>query len=1116
MALQGLRGLGSSAARRSGGLSAYGRTPEEAEASLLEKIGGVALGGLATVGNILDLPGSMVRDIIGGENPFDQLLSPTRSENRLSGRDVLEKRFGLRKNRETGFVPLADPGEFGRDVLGFGAEVLMDPLSFLTFGGAAASRSGQAARKAGLMPYLKKAGKGKLSAGGKRPMGVREAKTKLTVQDLIDASPDRAKSMQQLSDVMGSDAARDALLQQGERLGNTVGVGVPFMQPATGFNLGAAGGLYNRAADKLGMIAGKSAPVRTARALFDARVMGKPQAELQEVTPDLFRRQMEAEQRVLSDILPAADELERRGLADTDAAVRQRGFGEGVRLAADPNEERIVNMVKDSFKDVLSIDQSLGIKLGKELNDQIEYMARSLSREGGTGSRGAGPLSAADPAAVGREQEWKGFLRGTEHLNEVVQDADIDAFIKTNAGTHDKKQLVSGVRDIIEQKYGQDILPTFDVVNGKQVTAVDRYKRIAEKLVENPEIREQGMFNNHWLVDAKERLVSSVKRHEIAKTVYDVLAKEATPGSVLRLTADAPHRRTLKGLLQSLELDTKTAAAQILQRRGQQVTKQSIASILEESVSEDLGKGLTDLWPAFKAPPEISTPTKLFDSFTNLFKVGVLTWPARYTRDLLSGQARNIEAGLFDMRSAVDAHKILQGREVAGLSKMPAVSRFLQQQGINPAQATDRQASDALRQLYGSMKATRTNQMRDVAGVAEPGVRTIDELLGMVPGREKQTIPGAAVAVGRAIAGKAPDTNLNPLDIRGVMDKSGNIKSQTKFGPAVAGDMVGHYTDDMNRLVGFMHQIRKGVDPSTAMEKVNQAQVWYDPRAFTPTERQIKRLFPFYSFSSRQIPWMVQSLMEKPGGRLGALIKAQAATQRDRPPLPEHLAATGAIPVGKMEDGTQRFITGFGLMHEDPLSFVGGGAGGAVREVLSRLNPIPKTAIEGATGQSLFQAGPMGGRDLRDLDPIIGRILVNAGMIDETPSGQAPPVPSRTMEFLLANSPLSRTLSTVRTLTDPRKHKAVGAFPGDALALNLLTGVRVSDLSPGAQDAVIRDAASSVARDSGARAFESVYFSKEQIEKTREKDPERAKQMEAFNALRNHFARKARERTRDR
>ena len=48
-------------------------SPEE-EQGLFSSAAEATLGGLAAVGNVLDLPGSMVRDVLAFENPLDQLL----------------------------------------------------------------------------------------------------------------------------------------------------------------------------------------------------------------------------------------------------------------------------------------------------------------------------------------------------------------------------------------------------------------------------------------------------------------------------------------------------------------------------------------------------------------------------------------------------------------------------------------------------------------------------------------------------------------------------------------------------------------------------------------------------------------------------------------------------------------------------------------------------------------------------------------------------------------------------------------------------------------------------------------------------------------------------------
>lgn len=99
----------------------------------------------AALGNLLDLPGSAIRDTLTGNNPFDQLLDPFGSENRTSGRSML-----------------AAMGLGDHPIIGTGLEMLLDPTTFL---GGGLIRSGL--KGAGIVGKLGKAGKaakGALSA----------------------------------------------------------------------------------------------------------------------------------------------------------------------------------------------------------------------------------------------------------------------------------------------------------------------------------------------------------------------------------------------------------------------------------------------------------------------------------------------------------------------------------------------------------------------------------------------------------------------------------------------------------------------------------------------------------------------------------------------------------------------------------------------------------------------------------------------------------------------------------------------------------------------------------------------------------------------------------------
>lgn len=127
-------------ARRRRRSQSSGEDMSEAEKqSLLSSIGSGVMSGLEAVGNLLDVPGSMVRDVLAGQNPLDQLLSPLSHENRTTGRGLLEKHGLLSKNTE---------GLDWGDVGGFGAEVLLDPLILLVGPGKAIAGGAKAASNA--------------------------------------------------------------------------------------------------------------------------------------------------------------------------------------------------------------------------------------------------------------------------------------------------------------------------------------------------------------------------------------------------------------------------------------------------------------------------------------------------------------------------------------------------------------------------------------------------------------------------------------------------------------------------------------------------------------------------------------------------------------------------------------------------------------------------------------------------------------------------------------------------------------------------------------------------------------------------------------------------------
>lgn len=282
-----------------------------------------------------------------------------------------------------------------------------------------------------------------------------------------------------------------------------------------------------------------------------------------------------------------------------------------------------------------------------------------------------------------------------------------------------------------------------------------------------------------------------------------------------------------------------------------------------------------------------------------------------------------------------------------------------------------------------------------------------------------------------------------------------------------------------NKMIEYLLRVplyeflkKKGWSNADAAKEVSRLQVDYSKHAFSPFENEVMtRLFPFYKWQRSIAPVVLGTLLRKPAGLMGLTVHGSRLASSDDPRTPEWLGDTLAIenPLGSTEEGGRSYVTGFGLPYEPTLAFFGGGLRGAGREALAQLNPIVKAPLEWSTGQSFFQTGPSGaGRPLDELNPPIGQTLANLARVTGRDPANPVDLPD-IVEFAAANSPASRYITTARQITDPRKHPL-------SLAANLATGARVTDVSPEAQDAILRHRASALTRQLGGRTFSQSYF----------------------------------------
>ncbi|SFH96142.1 hypothetical protein [Planctomicrobium piriforme] len=1061
----------------------------EAEQTLAQKASRSVLGGIGAVGNFLDIPGSMVRDTVSGRNPFDQLLpwNWTSSEGRTSGRDL---------NRMAGASGRRD--NWGNFAGGLGTEILLDPLTYLSFGVSAGGKATQVLKRSGLAGDVTKVAAAK---SGKRlgDIGPRLAGLTTTLDDLVRHGGPAAQTAAENA-ARGLGANLPDILHQPVR--GLAGYGLPFRDPIGMLGTGPRAQGVAKFLDDYSFN-----PLSPGRKILDAKIPGtdfQPVGSLyramdatmkEAVTPlgrelgrGLFRAQEESRARARGQIADVTNQLDAAGMAKPAMGDDLRKIFEipAVRATAAPEVQKVAGQVRSSLDDLLARSTALGLPTKGLTDAMVDYFPRFLSDavKKGKGRSHTQVYSSFNPSQVKREDFLRDIPGGTQQIKQIVQDQDINNLIDSGVPKSDVAQLV-------KTKY-PGAIPD------------DKISDFSGWLNElSKPTRQAGVYGNHPVQDLQAAMMHGEDSIAAAKSVYEGLTQ---PGVVRRKNGPDDNAVPLGKLLETLGFAVEEAKHILGTKLGKSARSVDLGYV-DKAVAEDLMRFMAP----YAAPKPANELVAAIDSVTNFMK-GMFTspWPAFHTRNLTSGQFQNFIAGLFSKSSAIDAHKLMRGETIKA-ADIPVIKEIAKQRGISPL--TDESATKILGELayaHGLLGKFQ-GEAATVAGKAAAAQgSSIDAILAEMIGPGRKQV--SAKRTGAKLIGQDPSVTWNPIkaQYRGV----GQAQEST-FAPMAVGQDVGQYVEGMNRLAPFIKQLREGVDPAEAARKVNAAQVDYSNRNYTSTETQVmQRLMPFYKFSRGQAPFTADMLMQHPGGTLAQTIRATNNARDPNEMTPDYVAESASIPlagsplealIGKpKEAGTNRYLTGLGLGFEDPLSFLGGGVSGAIFEGLGRTNPLFKLPMELATGQSLFQKGPMGGRPLEDMDPTVGRTISNIReILGGTPRrGQAKPFINNFTEEVLANSPISRILSTARTATDPRK--TIGAK-----AVNLTTGLRITDVSPASQDAILRERAQALMKKLGAKAFNRIYFPKEDLAAMSPVQREQAIQLQQ---LMNTLAKRSKER----
>lgn len=532
----------------------------------------------------------------------------------------------------------------------------------------------------------------------------------------------------------------------------------------------------------------------------------------------------------------------------------------------------------------------------------------------------------------------------------------------------------------------------------------------------------------------------------------------------------------LSELHQAIKETLESGANGVRETVGKAASSQSVPFDEAEHVlknlwlPEDVANDVVGIMSGLTNPKVVGPVMQVLDRVLSHWRAAVTTHPAFHSRNHSSSNIQSALAGMWDPKSYADGWRLSRGKKITGLSKdVPEYAR----KGL-----TDDQALAALKkEIY----QYQVNSLRHGQHVTQGGKRA------------------------RRFVGEKP--LLDPLEPGTTLGQRINPLSVETFEPFRVSSALGDAIEQQARITPYLNLRKKGWTPEAAAKRVLEVQVDY--RGGAAMDATMRRLFPFWSFTKGATSFLVKELAEKPGGAFAQTIKGINRAHGTNELTPDYISETASIPVqgtpleyllGKSD--SNRYLTGAGLMMEDPLSF-GPTGRSAFAEIGSRLNPALKMPIEWGTNQSLFQKGPSGGRPLEDLDPTVGRTIANLKQLaggDE--QRYVEPFGGSAVEFALANSPLSRLLTTARTLSDPRKNKR-------SKAVNFLTGAKISDVSPASQDAILREAAAEAMKRLGGKTFTRTYVPADRKEKLSEQD-----QMDALmlDSLMKELARRTKER----
>lgn len=965
--------------------SKYKPLPEEEQKSVIRKALNMGTGGLQYVGETLDKPGRAVRGLLGGKPgelanliPFSDTMGLTDPSQSVSGRDLLEQ-AGLVGANQVGSLDVGD-------VAGFGAEVLLDPTTYLTFGASAVGKAGKVAKAAGI------------SAKG-------AARYKTLGQHLAGASDDVLRAATEAAAKSGT--TLDAL--SGQKLGGLFGVKVPgfesfvpgFAQGETaqaiGQGLGDAAMLPLRMAGKNKKLAKAGETISTYwKGAFDPSVQNQFDPVAQTLAKEGTEHINRGQSKVLEGFYKDSEELKNL-VSDFTAKHGNDPFfasgkidpGEIVRRAVQHSAETqgapgAYDLVTGGLKvapDIEARTAKLGEGIVSAENEAFKRYqelggdVQALNDTEGFSHLFRQPLEKSTrPSGLKMRTKAMKYLPA-EQVNSMIRDPSL---LMTGA---EKAKPDVLARRLLEGNYGKLMM---DAAMAANVTPQQAAKDMAEWLSSKGTgyVREgKNFYGNDVLKNKLDYLTSLNRNTANMQAVHSVLAKN--------LTNELEGTVSLADAVAGAGLDPTSAIEHMARTLGQ-----TPEALRQMRVPEEIAGAAGSVLRKQQSPEWMTKIGKGIDAVINTYKRNLtVPFPSFHVRNLLSGQWMNMASNLVETPADI-------GRYVGAAQEAASILK---------------KGTPAGNQAISEMIAHKVLPL-------EFGTRDVDVLeaaAGALPKKGTQFLNpalGPLRMAGDLKAGVASEFRASTAA------GSGNVSSAIQGaykGLHGTGTEAARQVEYMNRASMYLYLKGKGWAPEAAAAEVRKLQIDYSD--LTSFEKNVmKRVIPFYAFTRKNVPVLLQKMVEHPGGVAGKTIRASNIGRSEEDFVPPYVGEGMSVP---LPGGDGRYLSELGLPTDQfanlfatgPTRF--GSFKRTGQKLLSQVAPPLKAAIELPTGINLFSGKPFNEMyQYPSSDP-----LLNAA---------------------LGETPASRYISAIRTAGDPRKELGTKA-------MNLLTGLRVTDVSGG-------------------------------------------------------------------